>query len=70
MVKKKITRTNVSKTFGKLQVGLGLGVDFTFTLDNNDNDNHNNHNDNHPHLNFSKGTVLGVKEHGLTLRTK
>ena len=38
--------------FVKLQVlGLGLGVDFTFTLD-----------DNNPHLNFLKGTVLGVKE--------
>ena len=40
----------------KLQVlSLRLGVDFTFTLDNNDNDNN-------PHLNFFKGTVLGVKE--------
>ena len=46
-------------------LGLGLGVDFTFTWDNNDNDNNNhnhNHNDNNPHLNFLKGTVLGVKE--------
>ena len=53
-------------TFVKLQVlGLRLGFDFTFTLDNNDNhnnDNHNNDNDNNPHLNFFKGTVLGVKE--------
>ena len=48
----------------KLQVlGLRLGVDFTFTLDNNNNDN-NNDNDNNPHLNFFKGTVLGVKEQG------
>ena len=45
-----------------LQVlGLRLGVDFTFTLDNNKN------NDNNPHLNFFKGTVLGVKEQGLEI---
>ena len=51
----------------KLQVlGLRLGVDFTFTLDNN-NDNNNNNN---PHLNFFKGTVLGVKEQGLGIRDK
>ena len=52
--------------FVKLQVlGLRLGVDFTFTLDNNlnhNNDNHKNDNDKNPHLNFFKGTVLGVKE--------
>ena len=59
----------------KLQVlGLRLGVDFTFTLDNN-NDNNNNDNDNdndnnNPHLNFFKGTVLGVKEQGLRIRDK
>ena len=47
----------------KLQVlGLRLGVDFTFTLDNNDNNNDNDNNN--PHLNFFKGTVLGVKEQG------
>ena len=54
----------------KLQVlGLRLGVDFTCTLDNNHNKK-NNHNDNHndPHLNFLKGTVLGVKEQGLGIR--
>ena len=62
--------------FAKLQVlGLRLGVDFTFTLDNNDNDNHNDNNDNdnndnNPHLNFFKGTVLGVKEQGLGIRDK
>ena len=54
------------KLIVKLQVlGLRLGVDCTFTLDNNhnhNNDNHNNDNDNNPHLNFLKGTVLGVKE--------
>ena len=51
--------------FVKLQVlGLRLGVDYTFTLDNNDNDNNN------PHLNFFKGTVLGVKEHRLGIRDK
>ena len=44
-------------------LGLGLGVDFTFTWDNNEN--HNN-----PHLNFLKGTVLGVKEQGLGIRVK
>ena len=55
----------------KLQIlGLRLGVDFTFTLDNNDNDNHNNHNNENPHLNFFKGTVLGVKEQGLGIRYK
>ena len=49
----------------KLQVSvLGLGVDFTSTLDNNHNDNNN------PHLNFLKGTVLGVKEYGLGIRDK
>ena len=56
----------------KLQgLGLRLGVDFTFTLDNNDNryDNNDN-NDNNPHLNFFKGTVLGVKEQGLGIRDK
>ena len=42
-------------------LGLGLEVDFTFALNNNDNDNK-------PHLNFSKGTVLGVKEQGLGIR--
>ena len=53
----------------KLQVlGLRLGVDFTFTLENNHNDN--NDNDNNPHLNFFKGTVLGVKEQGLGVRDK
>ena len=59
----------------KLQVlCLRLGVDFTFTLDNNHNDNHNNDNNdndnNNPHLNFFKGTVLGVKEQGLGIRDK
>ena len=57
----------------KLQVlGLRLEVDFTFALDNNhnNNDNHNNDNDNNPHLNFFKGTVLGVKEQGLGIRDK
>ena len=58
--------------FVKLQVlGLRLGVDFTLTLDNNDNHNHNDNNDNdnnNPHLNFFKGTVLGVKEQGLGIR--
>ena len=57
----------------KLQgLGLRLGVDFTFTLDNN-NDNNNNDNDNdnnNPHLNFFKGTVLGVKEQWLGIRDK
>ena len=53
--------------FVKLQVlGLRLGVDFTSTLDNNDN----NDNDNNPHLNFFKGTVLGVKEQGLGIRIR
>ena len=63
--------------FVKLQVlGLSLGVDFTFTLDNNhNNDNHNNNDNNdndnnNPHLNFFKGTVLGVKEQGLGIRDK
>ena len=42
---------------------LGLGVDFTFTWDNKNN--HNN-----PHINFLKGTVLGVKEQGLGIRDK
>ena len=58
--------------FVKLQVlGLRLGVDFTFTLDNNDNnDNNHNDNDNNPHLNFFKGTLLGVKEEGLGIRDK
>ena len=48
-------------------LGLGLGVNFTFALDNNYNDNDNG-NDNNPHLNFSKGTVLGFKEQGLGIR--
>ena len=53
-------------TFVKLQVlGLRLGVDFTFTLDNN-----HNHNNDNPHLNFFKGTVIGVKEQGLVIRDK
>ena len=51
-----------------LVLGLKLGVDFTFTLDNNNN--HNNHNENNPHLNFFKGTVLGVKEQELGIRDK
>ena len=49
-------------------LGLGLGVDFTFTWDNKNNHN-DNHNDN-PHLNFLKGTVLGVKGQGLGIRDK
>ena len=49
----------------KLQdLGLGLGVDFTFTWDNN------HKNKNNPHLNFLKGTVLGVTEQGLGIRVK
>ena len=64
----------LASVFVKLQVlGLRLGVDFTFTLDNNDNNNDNNDNDNdnnNPHLNFFKGTVLGVKEQGLGIRDK
>ena len=57
--------------FVKLQVlGLRLGVDFTFTLDINDNNDNNHNNDNNPHLNFVKGTVLGVKEQGLRIRDK
>ena len=53
-------------------LGLRLRVDFTFTLDNNGNDNNdNNDNDNNnPHLNFFKGTVLGVKEQGLGIKDK
>ncbi len=55
--------------FVKLQgLGLRLGVDFTFTLDNNDNNNDNDNNN--PHLNFFKGTVLGVNEQGLGIRDK
>ena len=57
----------------KLQVlGLRLGVDFTFALDNNNENNNDNDNDNNnnPHLNFFKGTVLGVKEQGLGIRDK
>ena len=51
-------------------LGLGIGDDFTFTWDNK-NKNKNNHNDNNnPHLNFLKGTVLGVKEQGLGIRDK
>ena len=60
-------------SFVKLQVlGLRLGVDFTFTLDSNNdnNDNHNNNDNNNPHLNFFKGTVLGVQEQGLGIRDK
>ena len=57
----------LAATIVKLQIlGLRLGADFTFTLDNNDN----NDNDNNPHLNFFKGTVLGVKEQGLGIRDK
>ena len=54
-------------------LGLRLGVDFTFTSDNNNNDNNNDNNDNdnnNPHLNFFKGTVLGVKEQRLGIRDK
>ena len=59
-VRMKITKVN---NIVKIQVlGLGLGVDFTFILDNNDNHNDNDNNDNNPHLNFFKGSVLGVKE--------
>ena len=67
----KVSTKSVS-FFVKLQIlGLRLGVDFTFTLDNNHNhNNHNNDNDNNPHLNFFKGTVLGVKEQGLGIRDK
>ena len=56
----------------KLQVsGLRLGVDLTFTLDNNhNNDNNDNNDNNNPHLNFFKGTVLGVKEQGQGIRDK
>ena len=37
----------------------------TMTMTSNHNDN-----DNNPHLNFFKGTVLGVKEQGLGIRDK
>ena len=58
-------------TFVKLQVlGLRLGVDFTFALDNNNDNNNNDNDNNNPHLNFFKGTVLGVKEQGLGIRDK
>ena len=69
-----VFKTKISLIFVKLQVlGLRLGVDFTFTLGNNDNHNdndNNDNNDNNPHLNFFKGTVLGVKEQGLGIRDK
>ena len=56
----------ISKNYCQPPVlGLGLGVDFTFAWEN-----HNNHNHNNPHLNFLKGTVLGVKEQGLGIRDK
>ena len=49
-------------------LGLGLGVDFTFAWDyKNNNKKKNNKN---PHLNFSKGTVLGEKEQGVGIRDK
>ena len=55
----------------KLQgLGLKLGVDFTFAWDNHNNDNNDNNDNNNPHLNFFKGTVLGVKEQGLGIRDK
>ena len=47
------------------ELGLGLGVDSTFPRDNNNNKKNKN-----PHLNFSKGTVLGVKEQGLGIMDK
>ena len=46
------------------------GVDFTFTWDNKNNYNDNDNDNNNPHLNFFKGTVLGVKEQGLGIRDK
>ena len=39
-----------------------------FTWDNKNNHNHKDNNN--PHLNFFKGTVLGVKEQGLGIRDK
>ena len=57
--------------FVKLQslvLGLGLGVDFTFAWDNNNNNN--NDNKKSPHINFSKGTVLGDKDQGVGIRDK
>ena len=52
-------------------------MDFTFACDNsngNNNDNNDNNDkdndNNNPHLNFFKGTVLGVKEQGLGIREK
>ena len=50
-------------------LGLGLGVDFTFATDNNNNNNSNNKNNN-PHLNFLKGTVLGIREARFGKRVK
>ena len=38
-------------------LGLGLRVDYAFSWDNK-----NNNNKKIPHLNFSKGTVVGDKE--------
>ena len=58
------TRHDVSFIVKLKVLGQRLGVDFTFSLDNNDNDNNN------PHLNFFKGTVLGVKEQGLGISDK
>ena len=62
--KKKLVKNRFLNIVKLQALGLTLGVDFTFTLDNNDN------NDNNPHLNFFKGTVLGVKEQGLGIRDK
>ena len=63
LIKPNLFQTLGCMSFVKLQVlGLSLGVDFTFTLDNNDNNN--NDNDNNPHLNFFKGTVLGLRNKG------
>ena len=70
---KRLFETPLNTRIPLLNLGLRLGVDFTFTLDNNNDNNDNNDNDNdnnNPHLNFFKGTVLGVKEQGSGIRYK
>ena len=70
----KILDLQVMDTYCQTPVlGLGLGVYFTFAWDNhnhNDNNHNQNDNNNNPHLNFFKGTLLGVKEQGLGIRDK
>ena len=43
-------------------LGLWLAVDFAFAWDNKNNNKNDKNNNKNPHLSFSKGALLGLKD--------